>query len=392
MTASAKRQFWLTLLLACLSAGAALALYPALKRSEACTDWPLWTAFLHRFVQPDGRVIDFQRDAGITTSEGQAYTLFFALVANDRAQFNQVLEWADRNLARSELGNRLPAWLWGRRVNGEWGILDPNNASDADIWMAYSLIEAGRLWNEPSYSLQGLQLLTTIERTLIIHAPGAGPLLLPGANGFQTGEQSWMLNPSYVPIQLMRRFQAIDSSGSWDSIAGNTLASLEQASAAALAPDWVRYQAGTGWMADPEKGPWGSYDAIRNYLWAGMLSPEDPLQPRLMAALSGMLEQVPANIFAAPPSRVNTDTGDAEGRGPAGFSAALLPYLAAMGAHDLTEAQTWRIRRKSFTPLLGEHQNYYDQVLGLFGQGWAENRYRFSADGSLMPAWASGCN
>ena len=31
-------------------------------------------------------------------------------------------------------------------------MLDPNSASDADVWMAYSLVEAGRLWKIPCYT------------------------------------------------------------------------------------------------------------------------------------------------------------------------------------------------------------------------------------------------
>ena len=35
---------------------------------------------------------------------------------------------------------------------------------------------------------------------------------------------------------------------------------------------------------------------------------------------------------------------------------------------------------------------YYDRVLVLFGRGWLDNRYRFSADGLLQPAWRTQCS
>ena len=44
----------------------------ALRPTQA---WPLWDAYVQRFVQQDGRVIDWSSEA-ITTSEGQAYSLF----------------------------------------------------------------------------------------------------------------------------------------------------------------------------------------------------------------------------------------------------------------------------------------------------------------------------
>jgi endoglucanase len=32
-----------------------------------------------------------------------------------------------------------------------WAVIDTNSASDADIWIAWSLLEAGRLWKHPDY-------------------------------------------------------------------------------------------------------------------------------------------------------------------------------------------------------------------------------------------------
>src|SRR5208282_2573859 len=106
--------------------------------------WSLWDSYATRFIDAQGRVIDPQGDAR-TTSEGQAYAMFFALAANDRARFDQVLGWTQANLAQGDLETHLPAWLWGKNKDGEWKTLDLNPASDADTWMSYTLIEAGRL-------------------------------------------------------------------------------------------------------------------------------------------------------------------------------------------------------------------------------------------------------
>ncbi|MGL5105720.1 MAG: glycosyl hydrolase family 8, partial [Plesiomonas shigelloides] len=46
----------------------------------SCT-WPAWEAFKRNFIDPQGRVIDRSDTRLITTSEGQSYALFFALVA-----------------------------------------------------------------------------------------------------------------------------------------------------------------------------------------------------------------------------------------------------------------------------------------------------------------------
>lgn len=110
--------------------------------------WPAWGSFKNNLINHDGRVIDYSSETNKTTSEGQAYALFFALVANDRAMFDKLLNRTERNLTANDLSSRLPAWSWGKNDDERWGILDNNSASDADLWIAYTLGEAGRLWED----------------------------------------------------------------------------------------------------------------------------------------------------------------------------------------------------------------------------------------------------
>jgi endo-1,4-beta-D-glucanase Y len=151
---------------------------------QASDDWPLWQAFNRDFIQADGRVLADESEQRYSTSEGQAYALFFALVANDRAVFDQLLLWTHKNLAGGDLGARLPAWQWGKRADGSWGVVDQNSASDADTWLAYTLLEAGRLWHEPRYRAQGNLMLANIRIHLIRDLPGIGAMLLPAGTGF----------------------------------------------------------------------------------------------------------------------------------------------------------------------------------------------------------------
>src|SRR5580698_7610733 len=81
--------------------------------------WPLWQAYTQHYLDDQGRVID--RSAGDrTTSEGQAYAMFFALVDNDQPHFDKLLKWTEANLAGGDLTARLPAWDWGKTKSGEW--------------------------------------------------------------------------------------------------------------------------------------------------------------------------------------------------------------------------------------------------------------------------------
>jgi len=102
---------------------------PAFANAGSVCPWPAWERFKAELVSVDGRVIDPSDERLITTSEGQSYALFFALVGNDRQTFAQLLRWTSNNLAEGDLARHLPAWLWGRDGQQQWQVLDANNAS-----------------------------------------------------------------------------------------------------------------------------------------------------------------------------------------------------------------------------------------------------------------------
>ncbi len=360
-----------------------LVLCMGLLFSDTASAWTLWDAYVARFVQQDGRTIDYAADDK-TTSEGQAYTLFFSLVANDRATFEKVLNWANNNLARGDLGARLPAWSWGRH-EGRWEVIDSNSASDADLWLAYTLFEAGRLWHVERYETLGKSLLSRIERQEVSDLPGLGPMLLPGPGGFHPDDATWRLNPSYLPFMVLRRFEAVEPGGKWGKIGENAYRMIRDSSPFHIVPDWVGYRAGQGFIADPVKGDVGSYDAIRVYLWAGMLSEKDGYRQELLQALDGMRRELRQNLV--PPAVLHGGSGEATGIGPVGFSAALLPYLKVLREEKLLMIQEYRMDWNTVNSLIGANPIYYDQVLSLFGEGWMEGRFRFDESGRCLPSW-----
>ncbi|MFC0665501.1 cellulose synthase complex periplasmic endoglucanase BcsZ [Azotobacter chroococcum] len=359
----------------------AMALAMAGRAAAADCTWPAWDAFKRDLISADGRVIDPSLPQKPTTSEGQSYALFFALVANDRENFARLLEWTQNNLAGGDLDRHLPAWLWGDDGKGRWTVLDANNANDADLWLAYSLLEAGRLWQVPDYLGRGERLLARIQAQTLRRLPGLGALPLPGDLGFEA-EQGWRLNPSYLPPQLLRRFAASDAR--WAEVAIGGLRLLREGAPLGLAPDWLLWRHEQGWAADPKSGSRGSYDAIRVYLWVGMLGEGAPERAGLQRHFAPMAELTAR--LGAPPENVDTTSGKTSGSGPAGFSAALLPLLAASEQHTALQQQRDRLHRHP-----PRRKNYYNRVLALFGMGWDERRYRFDADGRLLPSWEDAC-
>lgn len=372
-------------------AAAAVALIAA-QQAPACgapEAWPHYQRYLERFVTAGGRVVDLTA-GGRSTSEGQAYALFHALVAGDRARFEQVLAWTRDNLAGGDLERKLPAWLWGKGRDGAFRVLDKNAASDADLWLGYALLEAGRLWSRPEWDALGRRVLVNVRQREIADLPGLGPTLLPGPIGFVLEDGgAHRLNPSYLPVQVLRRIAGSGLRGPWPQLIASSARVLIESARAGFAPDWILVRGGRFVDDGPQRARAG-YDAIRVPLWAGMLDPQDPLRERLQAALPGLLREFRAR--GSVPESVELRRGRASANdAPPGFLAALLPLAIATGDEPARAGLLRQLEVARAAGLYGQPPTYYDQNLVLFGLGFAERRFRFAPDGSLVPRWAEPC-
>jgi endoglucanase len=359
-----------------------LMLVAAVEVDCAGPTWPaLYQSYVRAFLDNQIRVID--RDTGDrTTSEAQAYAMFFALVANDRSRFDGLLRWTELNLAAGDLTAQLPAWLWGRDSSDRWGVLDTNAAADADVWMAYVLLEAGRAWNDQRYTAIGRSLAKRIAAEEVADIGGIGPVLMPAPKGFRQ-DDAIRLNASYLPLQVFVGLGHLLPDGPWERIAQRISILVSASAPHGFATDWVDFAPGRSFSASDA----GSYDAIRVYLWAGMLDPAAPGRDAILRSLSGMADWLRKN--AAPPEKVRRDGSVEVPNGPVGFSAALLPYLSAIGEKKLADAQSGRLRSAldSRTGLYGRPSKYYDQNLALFALGWTERRFWFDSSGTLRTWW-----
>ena len=331
-------------------------LLAAFSVQAACT-WPAWEQFKKDYISQEGRVIDPSDARKITTSEGQSYGMFFALAANDRAAFDNLLDWTQNNLAQGSLKEHLPAWLWGKKENSKWEVLDSNSASDGDVWMAWSLLEAGRLWKEQRYTDIGSALLKRIAREEVVTVPGLGSMLLPGKVGFAE-DNSWRFNPSYLPPTLAQYFTRFGAP--WTTLRETNQRLLLETAPKGFSPDWVRYEKDKGWQLKAEKTLISSYDAIRVYMWVGMMPDSDPQKARMLNRFKPMATFTEKNGY--PPEKVDVATGKAQGKGPVGFSAAMLPFLQNRDAQA--------VQRQRVADNFPGSDAYYNYVLTLFGQGW----------------------
>ena len=357
--------------------------------------WPQWEQYSQHFIDQQGRVIDHTAQDR-TTSEGQAYALFFALVANDKPRFAKVLGWTEANLANGDLTVRLPAWNWGRNPDGSWKVIDTNPASDADVWMAYTLLEAGHLWHDSRYEKLGAVMASRIAQEEIASVPGIGTTLLPGPQGFHPDAKTWILNPSYLPLPLITGLARRMPQGPWSQLAGSLHLMFSQSSSSGYAMDWISAGDGVHASLSPTQlatgktdgpPPVGSYDAIRVYLWLGIADPATPGLKQLLADTSGMAGYLHTHV--TPPLQVGPDGTIVNAAAPVGFSAAVIPYLHAvhLGPEEKTQTDRLVALRDPATGLYGKDAAYYDQNLALFANGWSEQRFRFDRDGTLKVQW-----
>lgn len=353
--------------------------------AQSCADWPQWNTFKKHFVSEQGRVIDLGSKQSITTSEGQSYALFFALVANDQTSFDALLNWTQVHLSEGDLSTRLPAWKWGINKKGEGNILDSNPASDSDLWIAYALSQAAILWQERRYAVLSSVIAQRIIREETAYLPNLGLTLLPGPSGFELGDETWKLNPSYAPLFILKQFAELYPHSDWLALHKNSANLLLDTSPKGFSPDWVMYNPNSGFYHNDKAPAVGSYNAIRVYLWASMLADDAPYKRELLSQFDPMVRAVESNNRV--PLQTNVETGKVTGSGPAGFMAAMMPLLADKGKSQTSSS----LQQQLMMDTRFITNRYYDSVLYLFGSAAASQRFSIDKQGALIPNWSNEC-
>jgi endoglucanase len=204
-----------------------------------------WNSYRRKFIQGDGRVIDYEAQDH-STSEGQAYAMLRAVLIDDPETFALTLKWAESNLMRQQNDkptDSLWAWKWGQKQDGSWGIIDSNFASDGDIDAITALIFAARRWNRPEYMELAKIKLQDLWKLSSISAPDGKRYLLPGpASAFVPNESTLYLNPSYLAPYAFRIFAQVDPARDWLSLVDSSYYILENSvrlSTVGLPSDWV---------------------------------------------------------------------------------------------------------------------------------------------------------
>lgn len=339
----------------CALAAFFLALPDSIRAADAP---PEWTYYKATFVQKDGRVIDFFNKQ-MSHSEGQSFTMYLALSFDEPELFDTVWTWTRNNLSTSQ-SDGLFAWSWGRRDDGSWGVLDANNATDADVFLAWTLLRAGERWKRQEYVEASKGIAQAIRARLTV-ASGDYTILLPGREGF-VDQGAVAFNPSYFIFPAFYDLARTGNAGDADFWRGlhascREVLSKSLAGPMKLPPDWVLLAKGV-FSPWGEKGRAFSYDAIRVPLYLAW-----DLDRKSLAGFTALLDMfrekgaLPASIGVAP------GTGNG-GDASAGFYAILARTAQTLGDGQ-TASDLWR---KAESVLPNEKQNYYSYVLFLMAK------------------------
>jgi endoglucanase len=226
---------------------------PLVFSTRAMVD-SLWQKYKTTYVEEGTfRTINKQQD-NVTTSEGQSYTMFRAVMMDDQATFDGAYQWTKDNLWRDE--DRLFSWLFGKDTDGEFRVLKAqggyNSASDADIDIALSLIFAYNRWKKDEYKGDALAILKDIWDKEVVEINGVPYLAANNVEKFMS--QKVIVNPSYFAPYAFRIFAEVDPDRDWMALVDSSYAvlnevtssSLDKSSSAGLPPDWVVIDKKTG--------------------------------------------------------------------------------------------------------------------------------------------------
>ncbi len=216
-----------------------------------------WDRYKELYVQDDGRVID-KANQSITHSEAIGYTLYFAFKFNDDKTFDKVYQWYKNNMPLNEKG--LVPWKWGEKYDGKWGILDFNNASDGDMWIAYALLLMSERRNDSLMLKEAKNLIIAMRENVIFNFYNKN-FFLPGGVGFVHDEYI-VVNPSYYRFDIFKKFATVDHS-KWMDLHNDGIWLLERTKFGSLdlPSDWVSIDKDL--IVAPAVNNTFGYDAIR---------------------------------------------------------------------------------------------------------------------------------
>ncbi len=201
----------------------------------------VWKDYKERFIESSGRIID-PHNNNVTHTEGIGYALYFAYKMNDDEAFRKVYQWGKQNIKLN--GYELPGWKWGKNKHKNcWCMLDMTSATDANLWIAYSLLLMYDKTGFSEYKQKADEIIDSIKKHQIVYTRKGEVYLFPYEKEIMDDDE-WKLNPSYLIFEIFEYFAEYDNDPVWNKLIKSSKIFLKRTrfSALQLNPDWVTYK------------------------------------------------------------------------------------------------------------------------------------------------------
>jgi endoglucanase len=332
-----------------------------------------WENYKTRFINQDGRVIDYSQNA-VTTSEGQSYAMLRAVWIDDKQTFDLVWNWTKNDLKRPN--DHLLAWHWGKKQDGTYGLLEnggENSASDADSDVALALILAARRWQDQKYVDAAKPLLTDLWQKETATAAGKRYLI---AGNWAQDSNTLVLNPSYFAPYAWRIFAEVDKQHAWNSLIAPSYDLLQQVGqepldkdhAVGLPPDWVAINRQTGALQAPNLPNLTTnygFDAMR-IPWRISLDYQWNKEPRAKDYLQSF--QFLANAYKKDGKLASTYSHDGQ---VVQASENPVMYSTVIGAFMVTDPNlAQKVYQDKILRLYSNDSNSFNKDLPYYEQNW----------------------
>lgn len=333
-----------------------------------------WEQYKKKFINQDGRVVDFSQNE-ITTSEGQSYAMLRAVWSDDKSTFDKTWQWTKDNLKRPN--DNLYGWRWGKLENGTYDFQPgggENSASDADTDIALALILAGRRWNDWRYIADAQVLLDDIWKINTDTAAGKRYLI---AGNWAKNNTDIVVNPSYFSPYAWRIFAEVDKKHDWTSLLDpayellqkSSQSPLDKSMASGLPPDWISVSKATGDIKAVGMDNLTtnySYDAIRipwriavDYVWNK--------EPRAKAYLESSFSALSATYSQQ--GQLSASYSH-DGKALTTFESPSM-YATVIGYFIITDEKlAQRLYEEKIIKLYSNDKNQFNEDLPYYEQNW----------------------
>ncbi|HET7769811.1 MAG TPA: glycosyl hydrolase family 8 [Chloroflexota bacterium] len=229
-----------------------------------------WQSFKRLALTDDGR-IRRGTSGDDATADAQAAALLHAVWIRDRSAFDAIWGWTNLALSRridhpaNPKRMALFASRWSRGNVTDW-----SNSTAADQRIAAALLQAARLWEEPSYAAEAQRILNEVLDEAAISwdvrgVPASG-WSMTAANAFLKELEPATTSGASITPAFYRMFAEAARSTTWLWLLDGAYASLERASSptgplgagAGLLPGWFSVARRDGAVGAPVDPTWQS--------------------------------------------------------------------------------------------------------------------------------------